>query len=256
MEQVILNLVINARDAMPEGGRITIRTANSDRCEGHDRPILPVTPGRFVQLAVSDTGMGIDPAVRPLIFEPFFTTKGARGTGLGLATVYAIVEQNGGHICLSSEIGKGTAFEVCFPRVEAERPVSKSRPSQAGMVRGSQTVLLVEDEEAVRGLVRQILLGAGYNVLESPDGAQALQLAEQHLGPIHLLVTDVVLPGVGGRMVAERLMALRPTMRILFLSGYTDDAVLRRGVDQADANFLQKPFTSADLLKKVAEILQ
>lgn len=255
IEQVVLNLVVNARDAMPQGGRLTIEVRNTELDETYARSHPDARPGPQVLLAISDTGCGMDQATLARIFEPFFTTKGERGTGLGLATVHGIIKQSGGHVTVYSEVGHGTTFKVYLPRVEQRAPSGKSFPGVAVMPRGNETVLLVEDEDSVRALARHVLQACGYTVVEAQDGAEAVRMAGQHRGRIHLLVSDVVLPRVGGRAAAERLTAMRPEMKVLFLSGYTDDAVVRHGILEAQVAFLHKPFTPASLAAKVREVL-
>jgi CheY-like chemotaxis protein len=255
VEQLVLNLAVNARDAMPGGGRLTIETENVEAggLAGHAR--APSRPGRWVRLVVSDTGVGMSEAVKARIFEPFFTTKEmGKGTGLGLATVYGVVEQSGGYIDVKSAPGCGTTFQVCLPAT-AEVCQAQPEPDDKADPRGSETVLLVEDENAVRSLTGRILRGCGYAVLEAAHPAEAVALCEQYPEVIHLLVSDVVMPGLGGRELAERLCRLRPEMKTLFMSGYTDDTVVRLGVQAAEVNFLQKPFLPVELTRKVRKVL-
>ncbi len=256
VEQVLMNLAVNARDAMPRGGRLTLATRNVVLDEAYALAHPDARPGPHVLLGVADTGAGIPPEVRARIFEPFFTTKGpGQGTGLGLATVYGIVRQSGGHVAVASEVGVGTAFEVYLPRVEGPAGGSRGRAGLRTPPRGAETVLLVEDDAGVRALACHVLAGCGYDVLEAAGGDEALRVAARHGGPIHLIVTDVVMPGAGGRAVAERVVARHPAARVLFVSGYTDDAVLRHGVLRDGVNFLQKPFTPVALAFKVREVL-
>jgi PAS domain S-box-containing protein len=256
VEQILLNLAVNARDAMPTGGKLTIETCNVELDETYLASHPDARAGSHVLLAVSDTGCGMSAAVRAKIFEPFFTTKGpGKGTGLGLATVYGIVKQSGGHVGVYSEVGVGTTFKVYLPRTEQGAGESRSPSGLRTPPRGTETVLVVEDDAAVRGLTRHILQLAGYAVLEAAGGDEALLVATGHTGRIHLLVTDVVMPGLGGRAAAERLAERRPGLRVLFVSGYTDDAVVRHGVLHDKVNFLQKPFTPAALAWKVREVL-
>ena len=256
IEQILLNLAVNARDAMPTGGKLTIETGNVVLDETYAASHPDASAGAHVLLAVSDSGCGMSTAVLAKIFEPFFTTKGpGKGTGLGLATVYGIVKQSGGHIGVYSELGVGTTFKVYLPRAEHEAGGPKSHPAIRMPPRGTETVLVVEDEEAVRTLTRQILQNAGYTVLEASSGVEALRVATGHPGTVHLLVTDVVMPGLGGQAAAERLAERHPGLRVLFVSGYTDDAVVRHGVLHDQVNFLQKPFTPAALAWKVREVL-
>jgi PAS domain S-box-containing protein len=255
-EQAIVNLAVNARDAMPQGGRLIIETHDTELDEDYARHHSEVRPGRYVLVAVSDSGHGMDEATRARIFEPFFTTKGpGKGTGLGLAMVYGFVKQSGGHIEVYSELGHGTTFKVYLPRAEKTIPFTKSSTDLLKIPKGTETVLLVEDEDAVRTLSKSVLQSSGYTVLEARDGQEAVTVAQQHQGPIHMLVSDVVMPRMSGRQLADLLVQTRPQMRILFISGYTDEAMLRHGVLEASAAFLQKPFTPISLARKVREVL-
>jgi PAS domain S-box-containing protein len=258
IEQVILNLAVNARDAMPEGGRLTIETANVELDKAAAHPPAVLSPGKYVMLAVTDNGCGMDAETQAHIFEPFFTTKEkGKGTGLGLATVYGIVKQSGGYVWVYSEPGRGTSFKVYLPRIEDE-PTARGRDGKTdtrALPRGSETVLLVEDEKGVRELAREYLELVGYTVIEAEDGHTALELAAMHVGPIQLLMTDVVMPGISGRELAGRVKAIRPDIKILFMSGYTDQSVVHHGILDTDAALLQKPFTMAALAAKLREIL-
>ncbi|HWZ28482.1 MAG TPA: response regulator [Gemmatimonadales bacterium] len=255
LEQVIVNLAVNARDAMPEGGRLTIETANVELDDSYVREHVPVQPGPYVMLAVSDTGTGMSAETLSHVFEPFFTTKEpGKGTGLGLATVYGIVKQSGGYVWCYSEPGQGTTFKVYLPRVDAPLDRLPARDA-ARATRGSETVLLVEDETALRTLVRRILEKHGYKVLEASTADAASGLARDHAGPIHLLLTDVVLPGAGGRQLADELLVLRTELRVLFMSGYTEEVIAHRGMITANTAFIHKPFTSEGLVVKVRTVL-
>jgi PAS domain S-box-containing protein len=253
LQQVIMNLAVNARDAMPDGGQLRIETRNVDVDEQYTAR-LPLNPGPCVMLVMTDTGLGMDAATQARIFEPFFTTKGpGKGTGLGLSTVYGIVQQSGGSIYVDSKVGVGTSFSLYLPRVAAAAlpGAEEKRPSIVG---GSETVLLVEDEAGLRNLLRELLEGNGYRVLVARDGMEALQVAAGHAGPIHLMVTDLIMPGASGREVAAEIKTARPGTRVLYISGYTDDAILRQGA-LGPAAFLEKPFAADSLLRKVRELL-
>ncbi len=256
LEQMIVNLSVNARDAMPRGGMLVLETRRVVVREERCRAVKSMKPGDYVMLSVTDSGCGMSEEVLSRIFEPFFTTKGVGvGTGLGLAVVHGIVQQSEGHIEVESKPGAGTTFRIYLPRVKVSSPSGKSNPGITTMVGGSETVLLVEDEEAVRSLTRLILQQGGYRVLEASNGEEALDVLAEYAAPIDLLVTDVVMPGLGGRELAERLLAGEPDLRILYLSGYTDDAVVRNGVLRDQVHFLQKPFTPAAFSQKVREVL-
>ncbi len=256
MEQVIVNLVVNARDAMPQGGKLTIETANVELDENYTASQQSARPGEYVRLSVSDTGCGMDSATQVRVFEPFFTTKEPdKGTGLGLATVYGIVMQSGGHIELYSELGLGTTFKIYIPRCRDGITLESAQPAAQEPPQGCETVLLVEDEDGVRTLARMALEKNGYTVLEARHPHEALQLLEGHHGAVQILVSDVVMPNMSGRQLAERLLPARPEMKVLYISGYTDDAVVRHGLLDSTTPFLQKPFTPDTLARKVRSIL-
>jgi PAS domain S-box-containing protein len=256
IEQVIMNLVVNSKDAMPDGGKITIQTANVSLDDDLRREHSYIQPGPYVMLSVGDNGHGMDKETQARIFEPFFTTKEkGKGTGLGLSTVYGIVKQSGGYVFVNSEVGRGTTFRIYLPRVEdAAEPLSKERAAQAALG-GSETVLLVEDEESVRQLVRETLEAKGYKVLEADQGDAALRIASTHQGAIDMLITDVVMPGMSGRELARQLSTSHPQTKVLYLSGYTEDAIVHQGVLDPGTAFLQKPFTLQALSRKVREVL-
>jgi CheY-like chemotaxis protein len=251
-----MNLAVNARDAMPDGGKLTIQTANAELDAAFTREHPGSVPGQYIMLAVTDTGTGMDPETQAQIFEPFFTTKGRdQGTGLGLATVYGVVKQSVGYIAVESEKGKGASFKIYLPRIE--QPVAtRCESSQAPLnVRGSETILLVEDAEPLRLLAQLFLKENGYQVLTAADGAEAQQVAALNPGPIHLLLTDVVMPGINGRVLAEQLAPRDPAMKVLYMSGYTDSFIAGHGVLEEGIHLLHKPFTEEALMRKVRELL-
>ncbi len=256
LEQVIMNLAINARDAMPNGGRLVIETSNAELDESYARQHSSVTPGDYVVLSVSDTGVGIDKATQERIFEPFFTTKErGKGTGLGLATVYGIVKQSGGHIWFYSEVGMGATFRVYLPRTQEALPAPTPFHTAAHASGGSETILLVEDQPMLRELMHTVLARAGYTVLSAENPDQALEIAAAHPRRIHLLLSDVILPGMNGRVFAEQLQKKRPEAKVLFVSGYTEDIILHHGTLEAGTSFLPKPFTQETLGRKIREVL-
>jgi two-component system cell cycle sensor histidine kinase/response regulator CckA len=254
IEQIIINLVVNARDAMPQGGRLTIETTNVDLGEDYARLHPPLQPGPYVVLSVSDTGIGMDAKTQARIFDPFFTTKElGRGTGLGLSTVYGVVRQSGGHIWVYSELEQGTTFKIYLPRLEESPRVEKPNGELAKGVRGTGTILLVEDNEALRELTSSLLTESGYTVLEAETPEKAIQIARQHAGPIHLLLTDVVMPGINGRVLVEKLTPIRPGLKVVYMSGYT--GFTHRGLLDSEAVLLQKPITREALLSKIHGVL-
>ncbi len=257
IEQVIMNLAVNARDAMPEGGKLTIETANVTLDEHYARLHAPVRPGDYVMLAISDTGMGMDSETQTHIFEPFYTTKGLKGTGLGLSTVYGIVKQSEGYIWVYSEPGRGTTFKIYLPRMDAPRQAEILQPAVARErpTHGHETILLVEDEENLRRLARQSLEMQGYSVRDAADGSAALQISHSYQGPIHLLLTDVIMPGMNGRELATQICRKRPEMKVLYMSGYTENHIGHNGTLERGVTLLQKPFTLPALQAKVREVL-
>jgi two-component system, cell cycle sensor histidine kinase and response regulator CckA len=255
VEQVLMNLVINARDAMPQGGKISIATANVEIDEVHARQSPFTGPGQYVQLTVSDTGIGMDAETQSHIFEPFFSTKApGRGTGLGLSTVFGIVNQSGGAIAVYSELNHGTTFKIFFHRHD-EPPVTVLPGTEKTTMGGKETILLVDDAPALRRLTRRLLEDCGYTVLESGDPAEALRIAAEFPGALPLMITDVVMPGFSGSVLAEKLATSRPEIKVLFASGYSDEAVIPSRMPGQHYAFLEKPFTREDLLRKVRDLL-
>jgi len=255
VEQVIMNLVVNARDAMPIGGKLTIETGNVHLDSEYAREHAGASPGPHVMLAVSDTGVGMDRATQARVFEPFFTTKEVgKGTGLGLSTVFGIAQQSGGSVWVYSELGKGTTFKVYFPSVDADLEATGPALAPAAL-RGTETILLVEDQEQVRAVACAILKRSGYRVLVAQHASEALLLCAAGSEPIHLLLTDVVMPNMSGAELARRAMSVRPGLKVLYMSGYTDDSVVRHGILDSEMAFLQKPFTPETLTRKVREVL-
>jgi two-component system cell cycle sensor histidine kinase/response regulator CckA len=256
IEQVLMNLVVNARDAMPKGGVLTIETANVQLDPSYAGRHISVKPGAYILLAVSDNGAGMDEATQARLFEPFFTTKGSgKGTGLGLSTVFGIVKQSGGSVEVYSEPGRGTSVKVYLPRID-QPVVVETETSKKKLQRGSETILLVEDDEMVRTLVRETLLREGYKILDAPGPLEARKISEQYKSAIQLMITDVVMPKVSGRELAEQLVRRRPDMKVLYMSGYTDNAVLNSGILEKEVAFLQKPFTPGALTEKVRDVLE
>jgi PAS domain S-box-containing protein len=257
IDQVIMNLAVNARDAMPSGGKLTIETSNVSLDEEYARFHAPLRPGDYVLLSISDTGLGMDSETQSHIFEPFFTTKGPKGTGLGLSTVYGIIKQSGGYVWVFSEPGKGTTFKIYLPRVpERAEPAQIVASNEAAFTApGTETILLAEDEANLRYLARQFLEKQGYTVIEAADGTRAMQIALAHQGVIHLLLTDVIMPGMNGRELAQRISEIRPQTKILYMSGYTENVIGHNGTLDAGVRLLQKPFTLRELKNKVREVL-
>lgn len=256
VQQVVLNLVVNARDAMPDGGKLTIETANIDFDEGYTRDHPMAKPGPHVLLAITDNGIGMDTATQEHIFEPFFTTKPkGKGTGLGLSTVYGIVKQSGGFVWVYSEPEKGTSVKIYFPRAAGPVTEIPAGSEQVSEYRGNETVLIAEDEAAVRDLAARILRDQGYTVLAAVDGVEALRVGQAYSEEIHLILTDVVMPGMGGKMLVSKLEELRPGIKSLFISGYTDNAISHHGILDSNVDFLQKPFSIENLIRKVREVL-
>jgi len=256
VDQIIMNLAVNARDAMPRGGKIDIETANVELDDEYCRLHMSVQPGPYVMLAVSDTGIGMDKETQSRIFEPFFSTKEeGKGTGLGLSTVYGIVKQSKGNIWVYTEPGQGTTFKIYLPRIEEATEARKQEEASEKTFRGTETILLVEDEEMVRDLAHQALLEMGYTVLAASNGVEALQICERHKGPIHLILTDVVMPIMSGRELAEASNRWYPGLKVIYMSGYTDRSVIRNGMLEPGVSFVQKPFTPLSLTKKVREVL-
>jgi CheY-like chemotaxis protein len=256
IQQIVMNLAVNARDAMPQGGKLTIETAIVDLDEDFARKHAAMSAGPYVMLAISDNGIGMDAETQARIFEPFFTTKGpGKGTGLGLSTVYGIVKQSNGFIWVYSEPGKGTTFKIYFPSAEGKiTKVTAESKSELGFL-GFETVLVVEDETPVRALACRILRDRGYNVLEAADGMEALRIAQEYAGEIHLILADVVMPGISGSTLVSRLEATRPGIKALYISGYTDNAIVHHGILDSNVAFLQKPFSTDDLACKVREVI-
>ena len=256
LEQVLMNLVVNARDAMPAGGRLSIRTSNSELSAEVAAATFNAPDGDYVMLSVSDTGTGMGREVQQRLFDPFFTTKDhGRGTGLGLSTVYGIVKQSGGEIYVYSEPGQGSTFKVYFPRFASDDQEPEEEVKSTEVPRGSETILLVEDDANLRGLVARVLSDCGYTVCVAAGGVEALAIAQNPLTLIDAVITDVVMPGMNGRQLVEKLLVSRPGIGSLLMSGYTDDDVLRRGVLHGETAFLQKPFTPDQLARKVRGVL-
>jgi CheY-like chemotaxis protein len=256
MEQVIMNLAVNARDAMSSGGKLTIETKNVELDQEYARSHVGSKPGHYVMVSASDTGVGMPPEIRERIFEPFFTTKEkGKGTGLGLSTVYGIVKQSQGNIWVYSEPGYGTTFKIYLPQVDEPVEASKDKLSERELVGGNETILVVEDEEEVRKLTVRILKDKGYRVLTASDGNAALAVGKRYVSPIHLMLTDVVMPGLNGRELAKKMESFHPKMKVLYMSGYTENAIVHHGILEEKMDYLPKPFTVEGLTKKVREAL-
>ncbi len=256
LEQIIMNLLVNARDAMPSGGRLTIRTKNVKPNEAHAWSQLGITPGRYVCLEVNDTGTGLTSEALEHLFEPFFTTKEVgKGTGLGLSMVYGIVHQSGGAVSVESEPGCGTRIVIHFPEIDTPQEECRENETEEMLPTGNETVLVVEDEEKVRTLALTVLRKQGYQVFEATGGEEALALCRQLEPPLRIMVTDVVMPGMSGSELAQQLLSFCPQMKVLYISGYTENAILQQGVVDQGIEFLQKPFSPATLIRKVREIL-
>ena len=256
IEQVLLNLVVNARDAMPRGGKITIETANAELEQSYARSHASVVAGSYVLLAISDTGTGIAQLIQERIFEPFFTTKEVgKGTGLGLSTAYGIVKQSGGYIWVYSEVGKGTTFKVYLPRVDQADDSESVGVMQPELPRGHETVLIVEDEDQLRNMAQKVLEDTGYSVMTAANGEEALSICQDFHGPVDLVIIDVVMPSMSGTELAKRIVPVRPQAKVLYMSGYTDDSIVRHGILEHNVFFLQKPFTLISLTQKVREVL-
>jgi CheY-like chemotaxis protein len=251
-----MNLAVNARDAMPSGGKFIIETVNAELDETCARSHAAVKPGPYVKLCVNDTGKGMTTEVREHLFEPFFTTKEkGKGTGLGLSTVYGIIKQSGGNIWVYSEPGLGTTFNIYLPRIDAPQEETGEKVKRGELLRGGETILVVEDEEEVRRLAVRILEKQGYKILEASCVNDALMLCKEHKEPIHMILTDVVMPGMSGRQLAEQLMSFYPKMKVLYMSGYTNHAIAQHGILEDGVHYIQKPFTIGGLTRKMREIL-
>lgn len=256
LEQVIMNIVVNARDAMPGGGKLIIETADADVDQSYAGPNVDLRPGSYVLLAISDTGMGMDQETTAHLFEPFFTTKApGKGTGLGLATAYGIVKQSGGAISIYSEPGTGTTVKIYLPAVEAKAPADADTAASTASLRGTETILVLEDEARVRKLICEVLTARGYRVIEAVRGEEAIRKAAQHKGRIHLLLADVVMPEMSGPQAVGQIRAVQPGIKVLFMSGYTDEAIVHHGIHESGQAFLQKPFLPDTLASKVREVL-